>query len=1055
MKRKHKRKGSTGAVTVFLTMILVPCIIVVCAFDDISRVQLSKAGASSSADLALYSLLADYDVDLKEYYGLVSSCQNIEQYFDKTETYFRGMMDAKGIPEEQSNLFTEYLHSLQNGNLKISDFLQVTVEEAEVNEAEQAQLGENPALIEDGIVEFMKYRGPASILSHIFERFTALDFSGISSDLDDNEKIVEKKKVYAEAEGELLEAALYSYIAVSQYEDAWKGDHPLAQKGYDGVAQDLSGLWEDLKQVTELTAKYYFADTDHLQKISFPNYNSNHVPGAPAEDVGVKVDGEDGSGYYLDAAHLQKALEGVGEIVDSARESMNTIVSRFPQYHQGDNPAVYLLEVQDVFQDSMELAVFSANIDLLLKKEADIQTAINMEPLPEGDDLPDGWQELLQQALKSIRDFKKIVSSADSGGYAANVQAYDACVSSHLNRIQQRGYTFASRFTGKEETFAGFASQIAGRMPKLRRVLRDLSNRLSIAVNGGKVMVNDREKQAVSLDELADLAQTYQNARTDWGAAADRYDTDYAKQESDEYHGITADSGEAPDQEQKQAREMKKLSAELAARIDRKAVQELKKRLTNIQKDLQSLLKAMDSFTYGGEKADTIQDADTLIHLGRTVMPQRSDRSLSRNEADAASYFRSLIQPGTKEVFRAPVISNAADGNQPDLAVQTPRLYQFLKSKFEGKAGQIEEGAEENQKRNDTYKQDADTKKEDALKVNEGMEGKGKDIEGGHGGRSVHAGTIISSIAGVVNNILNGGGDKLRDKVYVCEYIMDMFSYSTINLEEKGKKKDQQQNQGQNQDQDKKKKQSLTNREISEANNWANLGEAEYVLFGNSSIDQNLTESYLNIFGLREASNLVSGFVLFYHGNNATALAIEGIANAVMLATYGIVPVQLTKCVLIGVLATMESSYDLTQLKKGKPVVFYKSTDKEWHYAISGNGCSAGFSTSAQNTGTQEKGMYYSDYMYLFLMIGVNSSIYEDMLLRTGDLVEANMKIVKGEEYDLAKARSYFHLKAKVRVQPLMLTLPIVFSMDGVDPSGLLESKDWCTYEMDLFRGYS
>ena len=224
MKRKHKRKGSTGAVTVFLTMILVPCIIVVCAFDDISRVQLSKAGASSSADLALYSLLADYDVDLKEYYGLVSSCQNIEQYFDKTETYFRGMMDAKGIPEEQSNLFTEYLHSLQNGNLKISDFLQVTVEEAEVKEAEQAQLGENPALIEDGIVEFMKYRGPASILSHIFERFTALDFSGVSSDLDDNEKIVEKKKVYAEAEGELLEAALYSYIAVSQYEDAWKGE---------------------------------------------------------------------------------------------------------------------------------------------------------------------------------------------------------------------------------------------------------------------------------------------------------------------------------------------------------------------------------------------------------------------------------------------------------------------------------------------------------------------------------------------------------------------------------------------------------------------------------------------------------------------------------------------------------------------------------------------------------------------------------------------------------------------------------------------------------------
>lgn len=165
---------------------------------------------------------------------------------------------------------------------------------------------------------------------------------------------------------------------------------------------------------------------------------------------------------------------------------------------------------------------------------------------------------------------------------------------------------------------------------------------------------------------------------------------------------------------------------------------------------------------------------------------------------------------------------------------------------------------------------------------------------------------------------------------------------------------------------------------------------------------------------------------------------------------------QLTKCVLIGVLATLESSYDLSQLKKGKPVVFYKSSDKDWHYSISGNGSSAGFAKSTNGTDVQEnKGMYYSDYMYLFLMIGVNSNIYEDMLLRTGDLIEANMKLATGKAYDLDKARSYFHLKATVRVKPMMLTLPIVFSMDGADPSDLLERKDWCTYEIDLFRGYS
>lgn len=1057
MKRKRKRKGSQGAVTVFLTMILVPCIIVVCAFDDISRVQLSKAGASSAADLALYSLLADYDVDLKEYYGLVASCQDIDQYFEKTETYFRGMMDAKGVSGEQSELFTEYLHSLQNGDLKISDFLQVTVEEAKADEAEHAQLGENPVLIEDGIVEFMKYRGPASILTHIVERFTALDLSGVSSDIDDNEKIVEKKKVYAQAEGELLKAAIYSYIAVSQYEDAWKSGNPLAQKGYGGLAQDLSGLWEDLKQVTQLTAKYYFADTDRLEKVLFPVYDNGNAPGASVEEVGVEVTGEDGSSsYYLDAAHLQEALEGVGEAVDRSRQARDAVVNSFPQYGQGDNPAVWLLEVQDAFQGGEELLVLSANMGTLLEKEGKIQTAVNMETLPDGDDLPDGWQELLQQELKSIREFRRTVSAAGSSGYAVCVQAYEACASQHLNQIRQKGYTFASRYTGGEETLSGFASQIANRMPELRSELQDLSDRLSIAVNGGDLFVNGRTEHAVSLDQLADLAEAYQKARKQWGTTADRYDTDYAKQESSEYHGISSGSGQAAGEENTKAQEMERLSAEIADKIDREAVRELKKRLSNMQKDLQDFLKAMDAFTYGGEKVETLHHADTLIRLGRTVMPQRSDRSLGRNEADAASYFSSLIRPGTKEVFHAPVANHAADGNQPDLDVSTPRLYQFFKSRFEGKIQQIEEDTKKNQERNEEYQKQADTAKEDALKVDEGMEGKGGNIEGGHGGLAVNAGTIISSIAGVVSNVLNAGGDKLRDKVYVCEYIMDMFSYSTINLEEKGRKKNgENDNKNQSQNKDKEKKQSLTNREFSKEKNQANLGEVEYVLFGHPSIDQNLTESYTNIFGLREASNLVSGFVLFYHGNNATSYAIDGIANAVALATYGVVPVQLTKCVLIGVLATLESSYDLQQLKQGRPAMFYKSSDKEWHYAISGNGSSAGFTASAKKTDAQEKGMYYSDYMYLFLMVGVNSHIYEDMLLRTGDLVEANMRLAKGEEYDLAKARSYFKLHAKVRVKPMMLTLPIVFSMDGVDPSGLLESKDWCTYEIDIFRGYS
>lgn len=100
--------------------------------------------------------------------------------------------------------------------------------------------------------------------------------------------------------------------------------------------------------------------------------------------------------------------------------------------------------------------------------------------------------------------------------------------------------------------------------------------------------------------------------------------------------------------------------------------------------------------------------------------------------------------------------------------------------------------------------------------------------------------------------------------------------------------------------------------------------------------------------------------------------------------------------------------------------------------------------------------MYYSDYMYLFLMIGLTSDQhYPDMLLRIGDLIEANMQQSGHENFDLGKSICYFRLNAKVRVKPLMLTLPVVRSMEGVDPSSLLESKDWCTYDVNIYRGYS
>mgnify|MGYP000048917430 CR=1 FL=1 len=60
-----------GAVSVFLTIILVPMIVVSCLFVDACRAKLAEPVVSSAGDLTLNTALTQYDATLNDYYGLI------------------------------------------------------------------------------------------------------------------------------------------------------------------------------------------------------------------------------------------------------------------------------------------------------------------------------------------------------------------------------------------------------------------------------------------------------------------------------------------------------------------------------------------------------------------------------------------------------------------------------------------------------------------------------------------------------------------------------------------------------------------------------------------------------------------------------------------------------------------------------------------------------------------------------------------------------------------------------------------------------------------------
>ena len=207
IKKKRRRNGRKGAVTIFLTIVLVPTIVFAAVFTDVSRVQYSKTMAESAGDLALDSLIARYDEHLEQYYGMVASCQDIDSFYQKSMDYFAGMMRAEGIKDANVAQIVDYVNQvMKDGN--ISDFLRTELDSAGLNISDMvSHLDRNAALLEDQIVEFMKYRGPIEISKKLVDRLLEKGPDNVMGDLEDaskNEPVVQEKKEYAQAESDFL-----------------------------------------------------------------------------------------------------------------------------------------------------------------------------------------------------------------------------------------------------------------------------------------------------------------------------------------------------------------------------------------------------------------------------------------------------------------------------------------------------------------------------------------------------------------------------------------------------------------------------------------------------------------------------------------------------------------------------------------------------------------------------------------------------------------------------------------------------------------------------------
>ena len=1083
-----------GAVSVFLVIILVPSILAASIFVDLGRVHMSRELATSSADLALNSLMTSYDSDLSEWYGLVASCQSIEEFYAVSEEYFLKAIASKNLSDSDLILVSDQFSKLGEGE-KIADLLQAECQSEKgkmIKEVENANLS-NAAMMKTQIVEFMKYRAPIELTEGLLKRIQeAKEAGGMDNIMNAkaNEELIERKSEYYEAESELMEKAYNTYLAIRAYEtDAAKNDMTAEKLGR--YADRLRNYRESYEQIHQKLIQNLY-NTEGLSVYERVNRKSikSEIKRFRARDVAsgtreepYTVEVSDGNGgtttetrtrtiYYIDESDFSAAIRDAGEAVEevervarkySTNEAIKRLLAKLPGEGESD---AYTVQWQKQAVDALEKEGLQKEMEKaaakLFSEENRLKAIGGLDEIEARNESSRRRKAL--QEIEQAEETYLTVGEKGSEPYQKFICQLEEQSKKNEKMLTPEGNTV--NVEGRSMNLVQALAAIQANLNSMERELKGYVEQLNTAIDGDSLLSGKKKyERVVSLDKLKELADEYQTAYTAWDETSQKT----YKRKTNELTDLAKENRE----------EIKALQKnEAAEKINEESVKELKERLVNIRTQYESYLKAIEKMKYGKEKLGKIGSYAQLKKAAKREV-RESEIKLTNGElkAYAEKTFAKLFEPEEPDKgLRAHLKDSKYDPyiNPESGKNDTPALYIWLHQKFKGtNAADIREQQEAMDK---TGKKTEDKQKE--IQEKSRYHGKGSDISAEYSKAAAFSlgEGILSAAADLLESLEEGDYTAMRDELYVSTYVTKMLSYGTYDREgryrllDSGRKKGCTSKNAESMYESVKGKwaskkttdtynKSLTNKLINNANNAAYEAEAEYILYGKKN-EESIKAAYSDIFWLRYPLNLVSGHQNFWTytmgSPNTTAGAIDTIARTVSILTQYIVPAAAVKVVLIALLTVFETGEDLNRLEAGLPVELYKKDYTEWQIRLKEGMKSIAAALSAienaQPKGNPGTGLYYSDYIGIFLYLGLKTDSADAMYERIGEVLQTNIRKMSGKsDYSMKKARSYFKLEAKIRVKPLMLALPIFDSVEG----NIKEKTDWCTYNIKMIRGYS
>ena len=922
MERFKKMKKTKGAVSIFLVLILVPMMTVSSLFVDASKVDLAKGVIESAGDLTLNSALTNYDSVLKDMYGLFATAQDTEELYGSLEEYYKTCITSSGVSNEDAGSYTDRIMSqlgLLSDGSETSDIMNMQLTDFSVQKRTDTTLA-NAAVLEKQIVDFMKYRAPIN---------TGLSFiSSLQSftTLSKQTELVDKRNNYYTEQKNVMDTLKDAWGYIAQYESS-----PILGKDY-------------LK-----TMKSEFSDSTSSSS-NVPSFKSQYKNTINKNTIRDLYDTQSYTDYYcsitLETNQTVYDAKGNADTGASLWRMTYTAVSASP-----------LPDVRDYYTSggfNKYYAPTASYIGSLIKAFYDNKTDVEVyyDELKIAGNLNSVYD--LQYLVQNMRGSLGQYTSAVANLYTTFQKLYNAMVWVEAYQEEKRDEVKKTKVDvpltssgGHGEwpistyynTFIhGEYDTIMAQAADVTRIFSDISQNLRSDITD-TTKVNDLAKsisESVN-DYIADFEEAADNLRSAAGKIEEARKSveDGALATAKSEWSNLADDAELADTSI--AKQDKAEIDQLGTYLNVDDMNKFITRLNSLADDLDEAAAQIKGYKFDGTFIGDIQSYDKVksvieSHVGGAAelksvpyiesdLNRWVDRKFSWTsgslDLDWTSNPDTNIKLRGKGVnmhnFYSYLYTHFNDTTHED-ADNGENLYNDIKSQAESDTDKRTDDIDSGSIQNSEEIKD----KSNLPSANAGSDDKTAqaEIQAGEDAAANTSASLGDMFTGLANSLISMGTD-LRDKLYVSDYILSMFSYDTI-------VKECEVNGGKVED-----IKTLTLQPINAENNVAYGKEVEYIIYGESN-STNLAAAYGSIYGIRLAFNLIYAFT-----NSEIRDGALAIATPISAATLGVVPVPLIQAAIIIGIACCESGLDLVELRAGNEVPLFK-TKETWRLSFSG-----------------------------------------------------------------------------------------------------------------------